>query len=144
MNTSKRRRICAALALMVAIALNGCANYMPATGWNYNGYSSVDIDATTVDVRFANSRGALAGTVRDLALYRCAEIAKERGFDGFMVLSSSAFQSLGGRFQLAEANIRMRMFRGSVTEMKQALQGSKADVYEASAVLRRLEVVVKR
>lgn len=145
MKSMKRRNVLPWLTVTAAFGLTGCGViYEPTTSWNYNGYSSTDLDATTVDVRFSNSRGALASTVRDLAMYRCAEITLERGFQGFIVLSGRAFASTAGKVLIAEADIRMRMFSGSALRMKQALQDTKVQVYEAAELLRRLEVVVRR
>ena len=51
--------------------------------------------ASTVSLNYLTGATADAGTARDYALYRCAEIALERGFDGFVVLKGGAFSTSG-------------------------------------------------
>ena len=137
-----------AAVLGLGLGLGGCAvTYKPAgIFFNHTGFSSTDVDTTTVDVRFVANISAPLQHVRDLALYRCAEIARERNFVGFVVLGSRSEYSLGqgGIGSSQTVNLRIRLLRGFAAPLSLALQGSWAETYEAAEVLQRLEVKVRR
>ncbi|MBK9235411.1 MAG: hypothetical protein IPO19_04800 [Rhodoferax sp.] len=142
---SRRKRFIAVLVLaLTASLLSACAAiYKPAPFWGASGYSSTNIDATTVSVNYLTGATADAGTARDYALYRCAEIALERGFDGFVVLKGGAFSSTGPYGTTTSSTIVMRLFKGAAPD-RGALPASAQGVYEARAVKARLEAGIKR
>lgn len=131
------------LALAVALLSACAAIYKPAPFWGASGYSSSDIDAGTVQVNYLTGATADTGTARDYALYRCAEIALERGFDGFVVLKIGAFSVVGPYGTTTSATLTMRLFKGAAPD-KGALQAGAQGVYEAKAVKSRLEAGIKR
>jgi hypothetical protein len=142
---SRRKRFIVVLVLaLTASLLSACAAiYKPAPFWGAGGYSSTDIDASTVQVNYLTGRTADAGTARDYALYRCAEIALERGFDGFVVLKGGAFSTSGPYGTTTSSTFTMRMFKGAAPD-KGALPAGAQGVYAARAVKARLEAGIKR
>lgn len=131
-----RRALGLALA---ACLLSACsAVYKPAPFWGAGGYSSTDLDASTVSVNYLTGATADADTARDYALYRCAEIALERGFDGFVVLKGGAFSTSGPYGTTTSATITMRMFKGAAPD-RSALPAGAQGVYVARVVKARLE-----
>ena len=129
---------------LVTVGLSGCSVvYRPAPFWGAGGYSSTDIDAMTVDVNYLTARSADEGQVRDYALYRCAEIALERGFDGLVVLKAGAIAIPGPNGFTTTANIRMLLFKGAAPQRKD-LPSDAQGIYIAAALKSRLDKVVKR
>lgn len=142
-----QRRTRFVLVLVMALSaslLSACAAlYKPAPFWGASGYSSTDIDGSTVQVNYLTGATADPGTARDYALYRCAEIALERGFDGFVVLKGGAFSVLGPYGATTSSTLIMRMFKGAAPD-KGVLPAGAQGVYEARAVKSRLEAGIKR
>jgi hypothetical protein len=139
----RRQLFAVALALSTSL-LGACAAiYAPAPFWGASGYSSADIDATTVSVNYLTGATADPGTARDYALYRCAEITLERGFDGFVVLKGGAFSASGPYGTTTSSTLTMRMFKGAGPD-RSALPAGAQGVYEAKAVKARLEAGIKR
>lgn len=136
------RRLLLWLLVAASLMLASCArpNYLPFGGWFYRGYTSTDVDASTVDVVF---HASLVEEAYDLALYRCAEIALERGYQGFVVLRGDARGSIG-RYTSATANVRMRMFRGSPESLMLTLGLNPKAVFDAAATIRIKERRVRR
>lgn len=126
------------------LVLGACAMpYQPARGaWSPLGYSSTNVDATRVDVRYYGR--AYVGTVRHYAMYRCAEITQERGFDGFVVESDRGSGWLSVGMQVSRVDIRMRMFKGSTADARRALTDVSLKVYDAARVRRILEPLIER
>lgn len=141
----RRKRFVAVLLLaLTASLLSACAAiYKPAPFWGASGYSSTDLDAATVSVNYLTGASADPGTARDYALYRCAEITLERGFDGFVVLKGGAFSTSGRYGTTTSSTIVMRLFKGATPD-RSALPAGAQGVYEARAVKSRLEAGIKR
>lgn len=131
------------LLSLLPFLITACgAVYRPSPFWGAGGYSSKDIDATTVRVEYLTSRTADLGTVRNYAFYRCAEITLERGYDGFFVLKGGA-NSVGGSYGYSTmSTITMRMFKGTPDSSKQPKNSE--GVYYAEALKNRLEPSIKR
>ncbi len=86
------------------------ANPDPALG-NY-GYSEVQEDSTRFQVTFAANYQTPTQTVDQYALYRCAELTVQRGFDYFIVLHSKNSTYLLGRRREPSTTKTIRMFLG--------------------------------
>jgi|CXWL01.1.fsa_nt_gi hypothetical protein len=140
----QRRQLFAMSVALAVGLLSACAAiYKPAPFWGASGYSSTDIDAKTVSVNYLTGATADAGTARDYALYRCAEIALERGFDGFVVLKGGAFSTSGPYGTTTSSTLTVRLFKGAAPD-RSALPAGAQGAYEARAVKSRLEAGIKR
>lgn len=129
--------------LFLCCALAACgAVYKPAPFWGASGYSSKDIGPHTVSVNYLTGATADAGKARDYALYRCAEIALERGYDGFVVLEGGAFSTGSPYGFTTSSTITMRMFKGAPEAVPEMGKGNKA--YYAAALKAQLEPRIKR
>jgi len=84
--------------LVAVIALTGCGTpYKAATMWDpRNGYSEVFLDNTRAVVSFSSTRQDRGEAVVRGVMLRAAELAKERGFDGFLIISDSGNESTTG------------------------------------------------
>ncbi len=135
-------RLISVLAFCSALAACGVP-YKPALFPGAGGYSSTDINATTVNVNFLTGRTADEGTARDYALYRCAEITLERGYDGFVILKGQANSVPGHYGYTTYANITMHMFKGEPP--KELTIGKKYGAVHLAAPLKeRLEHRIDR
>lgn len=82
------------------------------------------------------------GTAKTYALYRCAELSKERGYNGFIVLQGDA-NSIGGPYgYTTSSTIVMRMFKGSVTQKD--IPERHSGIYYAEDLKVQLEPRIKR
>lgn len=78
--------------LALAAVLAACSSPEPTryqqsdSGEEGFGYSEKWLDETTYEVRFAGNRLTERQTVEDYALFRAAELAREKGFDSFALL----------------------------------------------------------
>lgn len=132
-----------ALALM-PLFVACTAIYEPRPFWGANGYSSRDIDATTVQVSYLTGAGAHhADRARDYVMYRSAQITIERGFDGFLVLKGRAGGSTYGYGAVTSATMTMRMFKGAPPEQGSWPVGT-AGAFDARLVQARLEGRIQR
>lgn len=97
--TAAMRCFVRSVLLLAAIGLGACAvEYRPAPFPGAGGYSSKEIRPYVFQVSYLSARTASASTLESFALYRCAEMALEKGFDRFVVLdrrqqSSSALNN---------------------------------------------------
>lgn len=138
------RLLAIALLALPTLLVGACAAiYRPAPFWGANGYSSHDIDATTVTVNYLTGTGADRGLARDYAMYRCAEIALERGFDGFLVLKADAFGVAGPYGSTTSSTVTMRMFKGAAPERSSWPAGTSG-AFNARVVRARLESRIER
>jgi hypothetical protein len=82
----------------VGLLLAGCGTpYKPASVWDpRNGYTEVFLDNTRVVITFSSTRQDRGEAVIRGAMLRAAELAKERGFDAFVVLSDTGNESTTG------------------------------------------------
>lgn len=80
-----------ALGLFVLGLLHGCAiEYRPAPFWGAGGYSDREVSRNVFRVSYLSGRTSLPSMLEPFALYRCAELSRERGFERFAVLNSHA------------------------------------------------------
>lgn len=131
------------LVVLLTCLITACGViYKPSPFWGAGGYSSTDIDATTVRVNYLTGATADVITVKNYALYRCAELTLERGYDGFVVLKGDA-SSVGGPYGYTTgATIVIRMFKGAVESTKVPVKSG--GVYYAEALKTQLEPRIKR
>lgn len=132
--------------ILIALCICGTsacgAIYKPSPFWGASGYSSKDVDERTVRVSYLTGATADANTAKTYALYRCAELTLERGFDGFIVLQGDA-NSIGGPYgYTTSSTIVMQMFKGD--QSAQHLPEKNGGVYYAGALMKRLEPRIKR
>jgi hypothetical protein len=129
--------------LLVIIATARCGVvYKPAPFWGAGGYSSTDIDATTVKVSYLTARTADVITARNYALYRCAELTLERGYDRFIVLKDDA-SSIGGPYGYTTgATFVIQLYKGEAGIERTTGKGGQA--YEAKALKTHLEPRIER
>jgi hypothetical protein len=90
---------------LIVIGLAGCATpYSKSTAFSPNGFSDVMLDTSRAVITFKSARADRSEMVIKGAMLRAAELSKENGFDGFLVISdssnqqTSSFQS-GGFYQ---------------------------------------------
>lgn len=125
------------LATILCLALAGCAlTYKPAPFWGAGGYSSKDINTNTVSVNYLTGRGATAEKVKNYALYRCAEVTLEKGFDWFLIREGSARSQSGGYTSSASATYVITMYRGTAPVTRQHIANEQP--HDARALLARL------
>ncbi|HUJ74355.1 MAG TPA: hypothetical protein VL359_05825 [bacterium] len=82
--------LAAGLAACLALALAACSSstpYQPDTG--RGGYAEQAISPDTVQVSFHGSSATPADLERDMLLYRCAEIARQQGYDTFQIIEAN-------------------------------------------------------
>jgi TonB family protein len=85
-------RLCAVLML----GLSGCASPYDSSGLT-GGYSEQQLEPGIWRVRFDGNGYTTPETVQTFWLYRCAELAKQQGYDGFEILSNLQLTSLDRR-----------------------------------------------
>lgn len=74
--------------LIVSGMLAGCATpYQPKKGHGF-GYSDVQLDNDSVKVSFSGNGDTSKDTVENYALFRCAEVTLQRGFDYFSIIET--------------------------------------------------------
>ncbi len=82
------------LILLAALMIVGCSTpYKASSVWDPNGYSEVFLDKSRVVITFTSTRQDRSEAVIRGAMLRAAELAKERGFDTFLVVSDSGNES---------------------------------------------------
>jgi hypothetical protein len=89
------RRLC---VLGLVLFIVGCSTpYKQRTGWDpRNGYSEVFLDSARAVVSFSSTRQDRGEAVVRGVMLRAAELAKERGFNGFVLLSDRGNESSSG------------------------------------------------
>ncbi len=129
--------------LPILLFLAGCAiTYKPSPFWGAGGYSSKDINANTVSVNFLAGRGGAMDTAKTFALYRCAEITLEKGFDWFRVKEGGVRSQSGGYGPHTSATYVIEMFRGTPPATQQHIGAEQ--VYSARALKALLEPKIVR
>ncbi len=82
----------------------------PALG--HYGYSEVQVDSTRFEVTFAANYQTPSQTVEQYALYRCAELTAQRGYDYFVVTHTKNSTYLLGHRHEPSTTKTIRMFMG--------------------------------
>jgi hypothetical protein len=102
------------------------ANPDPALG--HYGYSEAQEDSTRFQVTFAANYQTPTQTVEQYALYRCAELTVQRGYDYFIVLHTKNSTYLLGRRREPSTSKTIRMFMGESPK-------KNANAYDAKTLL---------
>jgi hypothetical protein len=79
---------------LLALSLVGCATPYQPSGLG-GGFTDSQLDANTFRVGFRGNGYTPRETVENYLLYRCAELAVERGFDHFVILGSDTETKTG-------------------------------------------------
>ncbi|MBX9901815.1 MAG: hypothetical protein K2Y28_13620 [Burkholderiaceae bacterium] len=110
---SKLKRLSFTFILLAAAQLlTACGVlYKPSPFWGANGYSSKDIDENKVSVSYLTGATASADLPKVYVLYRCAEIAQERGFDSFFLIEAGSSESRLGSSYISKAYATMQMYQ---------------------------------
>ena len=82
------------VVIFISLTIAGCSTpYKASSVWDPNGYSEVFLDKSRVVITFTSTRQDRGEAVIRGAMLRAAELAKERGFDTFLVVSDSGNES---------------------------------------------------
>ena len=74
--------------VLLALILVGCATpYQPYNPWGTGGYSQKQLSNDVYRVSFSGNGAASVETVQTYWLYRCSQLAIEKGYAGFEILS---------------------------------------------------------
>jgi hypothetical protein len=87
-----KNRAIALLGIGLLFLASCATKYAPATGsfWDgHTGYSEIPFDSTTYQVTFCGNNNTSDEVVNRYALYRCAELTSQRGFDYFVILNDN-------------------------------------------------------
>lgn len=150
---SVRRLTLIVILLISAQSLVACGViYKPSPFWGAGGYTSKDLSKDTVAVNFLTGATASDIVPRVYVLYRCAEIAQERGFDSFVLLEANAFQTRSPYGYTANASATMQMYLRNTPQSSAIerdapngyLQLRKGAKYYAADVKAGLEKEIKR
>lgn len=130
------------LFILLALVVGGCAPvYRERPFWGAAGYSSKDISTNTVSVNYLTGT-ANGEAAKTYALYRCAEITVERGFDWFRVKEGSGGTSIGPYSSSASFTYVIEMFKGPLPPTEQHIRAAR--LYIAKDVLAQLEPQINR
>jgi hypothetical protein len=81
----KMRKALYGLSVLVALGLAACATPYQANAFR-GGFEDNQLQPDVFTVSFNGNAYTDMGTVRNYALYRCAELTVERGYDHFIIL----------------------------------------------------------
>lgn len=158
-NMMKLKSLLQIIALLaIASQLSACGTpYRASPGWGAGGYSSKDLDSNTVQVNYLTGRSAGTQTITKYVMYRSAEIALERGYDGFRLLEIGGFSVGGVGGYTSSANVKIFLQNRSAAEIAQEQAAPKVKislievgifqkgvVYSAKDVKEKLESQIQR
>lgn len=83
-----------ALVLVASCSLFGPSKYAPYSNTLQQGYQETPLDSTTWRVTFSGNPGTSYDIVDRYALYRCAELTSQHGYDYFVVQSEQAEKTI--------------------------------------------------
>lgn len=130
------------LVSTLVCVLTACAPmYRAQPYWGAGGYSSKDIDATTVSVNYLSTNPNV-DLIKKYALYRASEITLERGYDGFVVLKGTASGVSGPYIYSSSSTIVIRMFKGTQDKPSPYVD-NKSGPYMAKALMEKLEPSIR-
>jgi hypothetical protein len=130
------------IAVVVAAALTGCAPvYKERPMWGMPGYSAKDISANTVSINYMVST-ANTEAAKTYALYRCAELTAERGFDWFRVKEASGGGMIMPYSSSASFTYVIEMFKGPLPPTEQHIRTGR--IYIAKDVMAQLDPQIVR
>ncbi len=100
----------ALLFIIIAFTLSACgaSKYTPYSKWSLpaHGYSEAQLDSTTYQVSYVDPSADVSDR---FALYRAAELTKQRGFDYFIVADT---QPSSTDDDLSKVTKTVRMYKG--------------------------------
>ena len=135
-----RRAAIVALGLFALGLLHGCAiEYRPAPFWGAAGYTERERDRNVFRVSYLSGRTSLPNMLEPFALYRCAELTRERGFERFAVLDTHAQGANYVTNTWASLAYTIELLQGG----NEKYAGKPARVYDAREVLDRYRASVK-
>lgn len=82
------------LLVTFVLTLSGCwlyaqSKYAPYSDWGRSGYRDIQMDATTFQVTFCGNAMTAPDRVEQYALFRCADLTVQHGYDYFVVLDGA-------------------------------------------------------
>ncbi|MGH7335664.1 MAG: CC0125/CC1285 family lipoprotein [Candidatus Rokuibacteriota bacterium] len=138
MTTHRATRPGGALLGALALLVAACAPtpYRPQT--LEGGYADTRVNADTFNVVFQGNAQTSRQIAETYALYRCAELTVESGFDYFVVIGGNSGALYGGKAGSAPSNSSGK--NPSVVVLFKAFKGEKPSgaVFNARDVLREL------
>jgi hypothetical protein len=119
-----RSRVVFTSCILCLFILYGCATPYQPEGFR-GGYSDLLLEGDTFRVSFRGNGYTSADTVETYLLYRCAELAVQRGFDYFVIASSSgqtsqSFSTLSGSTTIIHRHrtaVIIKLFKGSKPDL---------------------------
>jgi hypothetical protein len=140
------------LALLVAAAaLAGCAaGYEPRGG--RGGYQEKQIEENFFRLTYTGNAATTQETVQTYWLYRAAELALEKSFDGFEIASTVSFVGVPSNSPYVRAqmiflpmpNMRFPLFEADIILLKAPIVANPPKVFDARSLKTELNVYVKR
>jgi hypothetical protein len=118
--TSVARAI--ALILLPVAAAACTPPYQARSIWGV-GYTDAAIDSSTMQVTYYGGNGTSRELIERYAIYRCAEVTVERGFDWFLLVSSSG--EVGSSTQVKSSTSSSPAMGGTSTTSKTEVSTSK-------------------
>lgn len=88
------RSLLNAVVILITLLIFGCATPYGRAGF-MGGYTDTQIDSNTVMVSYRGNAFTSQEKVESSLIYRCAEVTEERGFDYFIIVSSSTTPIIG-------------------------------------------------
>lgn len=151
----------ARLCAVVMLGLTSCASPYDSSGLT-GGYSDQQLEPGIWRVRYGGNGYTTPETVQTFWLYRCAELAKEQGYDGFEILSNLQLTSLdrrgadtahlkvlthggggGGAFIYIAPGMPKPWIEGDIRLLKAPFTVNVPKVFDAGALLAALQPIVK-
>jgi hypothetical protein len=125
-----------------AAFLASCSNQIlyvpdPEPGTGHYGYSDLPIDADRFEVTFTGNFDTPTQTVDQYALYRCAELTNQHGYDYFIVEHTRHWNIFYHHRSEEVTTYKMRMYHGVRPERN-------SNSYDANSMLTAMGPTIKR
>lgn len=144
------------LSLFFVTLLAGCASSYGSAGMT-GGYTEKELEPGILRVVFGGNGYTNAETAQTFWLYRCAELALERGYDGFEILSpinltssttGDSVEALLWQAQYVYVPMYMESspkptLQADIRLIKKPFEVAPPRVFDAAALKAELEVYVK-
>jgi hypothetical protein len=147
--------------LILALLVGACATPYQESGLG-GGYTQKEIETDIWRVAFNGNGHTTRETVQTYWLYRCAELAQEKGFDGFEIMSGMQFTGLQGLPRQTASPLLHQAkgggfiyvptysgpsyfpsFEGDIRMLKKPFQPAVPKVFDAAEIKVALEKYVK-
>lgn len=147
--------------LAVCLLLSGCATkYQPLTATSFTGGHKVtNLEGNIYRVVFSANGYSSRETAQTYWLYRCAELALEKGYDGFEILSNinlvmevTPEEFFGAKSNFVKSNYvyipvytddsHKPFIEADIQLLKKPLEGEPPKVFEAASLKQDLEPYV--